>query len=87
MVTFTNYVLLLCIQSALTCSPATYNARGVDGLHHVPYVYGSQPECLDKAREISKVADPDDKGRFFVASDRWYECHFVAKGEQVPEAD
>jgi hypothetical protein len=85
---FTHYVVLLCIQSALTCSPATYNATGVGGIHHVPYVFGTETKCLGKAREISNVA-PDDKGRFFVAYNRWYECHFIKEkeGEKVPEAD
>jgi len=84
MVTLTHYVLLLCIHSALTCSPATENVKTVEGLKHAPYVYGRQSDCLNKAHEISK-ASPDDNGRFFVASNRWYECHFFAEGEQLPE--
>ena len=81
-----THVLLLCIQSALTCSPATYEAKDVDRIHHVPYLFGKQASCLDKAREISNVT-PDDKGKFFVAHDRWYECHLLGNGEQVPERD
>jgi hypothetical protein len=88
MASFTHYVLFLCIQSALTCSPATYKVTTVEGLKHAPYVYPTQPKCLAKAREISNVA-PDDKGRFFVAYDRWYECRLIKEkeGEQVPEME
>jgi len=86
MLTLTAYVVFLCIESALTCSPATENVTTVEGLKHAPYVLATQKDCLAKAREISKVA-PDDKNRFFVEYNRWYECRFYDKGQKVPEME
>ena len=71
------YALFFCVQSSISvsCDHATYDALSLDGGRHYIYAYSQLSECLDRAHELSKTTE--DRGRFFVASNKWYECRLA----------